>query len=259
MKKLAIGLGAMILLTAFGDPVYFNVKEGNELYKKEKYSESLERYRNAQNGNPKSKAVAYNLGNALYKLGRYPEAAEAYTRALTSSDPMIKKEAGYNRGTALLKGGEAAAKEMKLDMAEPMLRESVKQLKTTVLNYPDRLDARHNLELAIEKLGELEKQKREQKKDEQGEDPEEGDDSESQQKEDKQKNEDDQKKTESDKGMGDKEKENKEQKQANRPDQEMTAEKARQIMNAVERDERKLREKMRAGKPEDSQRHEKDW
>ena len=47
-----------------------NVREGNKLYKKEKYTESEISYRKSLEVNPRSIEGTYNLGNSLYNQGK---------------------------------------------------------------------------------------------------------------------------------------------------------------------------------------------
>ena len=55
-----------------------HVREGNELYEEEKFTESEIAYRKSLEVNPRSVEGTYNLGNALYKQKKFPEAAEQY-------------------------------------------------------------------------------------------------------------------------------------------------------------------------------------
>ena len=54
------------------------VREGNDLYKTEKYTEAEIAYRKALDVNPRSTEGTYNLGNSLYKQKKFDEAAEQY-------------------------------------------------------------------------------------------------------------------------------------------------------------------------------------
>jgi len=87
-----------------------DVNKGNRAYKKGKYEESLQAYRDAQIKRPDEPVVDYNLGNALHQLKKYDEAEKAYQRALKSKDKALRARTLYNLGNTYFqshKYGEA--------------------------------------------------------------------------------------------------------------------------------------------------------
>jgi Tetratricopeptide repeat. len=81
-----------------------NVREGNKLYKKEKYTESEISYRKSLEVNPRSIEGTYNLGNSLYKQGKFPEAAEQYQLiAAQEKDPVKLAQVFHNLGNISMK------------------------------------------------------------------------------------------------------------------------------------------------------------
>ncbi len=66
-----------------------HVREGNKLYKSEKYTESEIAYRKSIEVNPRSIEGSYNLGNALYKQQKYPEAAEQYQQIAGQKERLL--------------------------------------------------------------------------------------------------------------------------------------------------------------------------
>ena len=68
-----------------------NIRQGNRLYRNEKYTESEIAYRKGLTVNPRSVEAAYNLGNALYKQKKYPEAAEQYMQIVGRREGDIEQ------------------------------------------------------------------------------------------------------------------------------------------------------------------------
>ena len=79
------------------------VREGNELYKQEKYTDASVSYQKALNNNGQYGKAAYNLGNALYQNKNYREAIPQYElKAKTAKDKDTKAEAYHNIGNAMM-------------------------------------------------------------------------------------------------------------------------------------------------------------
>jgi Ca-activated chloride channel family protein len=128
------------------------VREGNQLYKKEKFADAEVSYRKALEKNKELKQGAFNLGDALYKQERYNEAAEQYRiAAQNQKDPEIKAKALHNLGNALLK-------EQKFPESIAAYKEALK------LNSKD-IDTKYNLEYAKRMLQQQQMQQQQQKQD----------------------------------------------------------------------------------------------
>ncbi len=248
-----------LLICGFGDTAYFANKEGNDLFAEGKYEEALKAYRNAQNDDPESKRVDFNLGATLYKLEKYADAEKAFTRSLQTDDPELQHKAAFNRGSALLSGGDQALQAKDMENAEKSLNGAVKQYKSLVRLHPEDDKARHNLELAYEKLKELEQKKKEEdqkqdnkeKNEEQKEDSDQKDSKDDQEKKDKE----DSKKEEE---KADKKRSGEEEKKKEKPG-DISKEEAEKIFNAIESEERDLREKMKANVMPGQSPSGKDW
>ena len=78
------------------------VRSGNEAYERSNYVESEAAYRRALEKTPGSYEAQFNLGNALYRQGRYPDAAQVYGQ-LAAVSTQTERAAGafYNTGNAL--------------------------------------------------------------------------------------------------------------------------------------------------------------
>jgi len=267
-----------LALTGFGDPAYFANKRGVEKYNEKKYEDALKEYLKAQKGDPDEKSIDYNLGGAYYKMGRYGEAVRAYARALSSKNDNIKKSARFNLGAALYKAGDMAASSGKTGEAQKSYKESARQYKSLLNKDSSDDDARHNLELALLKIKEMERKKKQEQK---------------QQKKDQKKKEGNSGKKKQDKSGHEKNNENKpgrenkkedkknkknektpqqnaknkdgsknqnEQKQNNHTEaRQITKKQAERIFDAIERDEKILKEKILKGQLKKLPELGKDW
>lgn len=113
-----------------------NVREGNKLYKSEKFVDAEVAYRKGLQRNPKSFEAMYNLGNALFKQGKYAEALEQYKNSLALQPSQKEKIAAafHNAGNALL--------------SEKKIEESIGAYKMALKANPKDDETRYNLAYA---------------------------------------------------------------------------------------------------------------
>lgn len=113
-----------------------DVREGNKLYKSEKYIDAEVAYRKGLQKNPKSFEGTYNLGNALFKQKKYPEALEQYKNALALQPTEKAKIAAayHNAGNALL--------------SDKKIQESIDAYKMALKANPKDDETRYNLAYA---------------------------------------------------------------------------------------------------------------
>jgi tetratricopeptide (TPR) repeat protein len=128
-----------------------NVKEGNRLYKQEKYGEAADKYSQAKEESPDSDIVNFNLGAALYKEGKYEEALDAITGALSTDDKKLEAQAVYNLANTTYKlGSEMAQTDM--NSAINMYRQSLDYFKRAMELDSSDQDAKYNHELVERNL-----------------------------------------------------------------------------------------------------------
>jgi tetratricopeptide (TPR) repeat protein len=113
-----------------------DVREGNKLYKSEKFVDAEVAYRKGLQKNPKSFEGTYNLGNALFKQKKYPEALEQYKNALALQPTAKDKIAAafHNAGNALL--------------SDKKIEESINAYKMALKANPKDDETRYNLAYA---------------------------------------------------------------------------------------------------------------
>ena len=129
-----------------------HVREGNELYKTEKYTEAEVAYRKSLDVNPRSVEGTYNLGNSLYKQDKLKEAGEQY-QLLAGQEAKMKEtpegrtrlaEIYHNMGNISMKGKDYA--------------QSVEAYKQSLRLNPKDDETRYNLALAQKLLSDQQNQ-----------------------------------------------------------------------------------------------------
>jgi Ca-activated chloride channel family protein len=226
----------------------------------------------------------YNRGNVLYRQKDFHGAEAAYNSAAAqTSDNALKQKALYNRGTALLAGTTQQNDPAQMDAKIAAATESAGLFEQALALDPKDLDAKRNLERAINLKEKLEQQKKEQQKQDQNRNEQDKQKNQPQDQQNKDQNQQDpkqQKDSPGDKKDQPQEQQNKQkeqQKQADQPQQpdqkkdqdqpqtsqprqagEMSKEEAQQLLDAMKQDEQDQRTNLKPflGGPV---RVEKDW
>ena len=148
-------LASWPLLVALGwpasvlaDPTAAKNNEGNRLYEQKKYDEALKQYVDAQASRPGAPELHYNIGNVLFRKKEYDKAVEEYMRAQAAGDPVLSQAALYNRGNAL--------------MAQGRLQDAIQAYVQALRARPDDTDTKRNLELALRLLDQQKKKQQPQ-------------------------------------------------------------------------------------------------
>jgi len=145
--------GLAVPVAAHADPAARKNNEGNGLYEQKKFDEALKKYFDAQASRPGAPELHYNIGNVLFRKKEFDKAVEEYLRAQTSSDPVLSEAALFNRGNALAMQGK--------------LEDAIQAYVQALRAKPDDTDAKRNLELALRLL---EQQKKKQPQQQQQQD-----------------------------------------------------------------------------------------
>jgi len=220
----ALGLACVLALSLFrpaaADQAASRNNEGNKLYNQKQYDEALRMYTDAQASRPDAAELHYNIGNVLFRKKEYDKAVEEYMRAQAAPDRGLSQAATFNRGNALLMQGRP----------EEAIQAYVQSLRAR----PDDADAKRNLELALRLL--QEKKKKQQQQPQQNKD---------------QKNQPPQQSPQQE-GAGDKTPPQK------RPG-EMTEQEARQVLQALQQEEKEGIKKHARAAAGDRREPEEDW
>lgn len=223
-----------------------HITKGNSQYKEGKFGDAEMSYREGQTAGADAFISGFNLGDALFKQERYEEAAAAFQSLPQLTDDNDKKASAYhNLGNSFLKAKK--------------YQESVDAFKQSLRNDPSDLDTKYNLAYAKRMLQQQqqEQQKQDQKQDEKKDDKQKQDQD---QKGDKKDDKPDQKDQQN---QGDKPKDEKGDKDENKQpkDGEISKEDAERMLDALNQDEKKIRDRLEAQKVKTGSKAkvEKDW
>lgn len=125
-----------------------DVQEGNRLYHEGRYDEAHERYLEALRAAPDSPVIRFNDANALYQSDEFARAVDAYRGAIEAADPALEAQAWYNLGNALYR--------------QQQVEGALEAYKEALRRNPGDTDAKHNLEVALERLQQQQQQQQEQ-------------------------------------------------------------------------------------------------
>jgi len=147
-------LAALALLVTACSPSAAKLTDaGNQAFARQAYEEALKAYAAAQANSPELAEPYYNLANVLYREGKYEEALKALQQAAQIAQTgQVAQNSHFNAGNAAFntKGWEAA----------------IESYRQALLRNPADLDAKHNLELALQQM----QQQQDQQQDQQNQD-----------------------------------------------------------------------------------------
>lgn len=132
-----------------GDHAASRAEEATALYEKKQFEEALKLYRDAQVEKPESPELHFNVGDALVKTGNADKAIREFEQAATT--PALRSQALYNMGTVYLSQQKPA--------------EAVDAYKRSLQADPTDMDAKANLELALQLLEQQQQQQQQQSQD----------------------------------------------------------------------------------------------
>ncbi len=210
-RFLYILLAVPFLGWTFLDPVAKKNEEGNALFEKGEYEAALRRYLEAQQEARTRPELHFNAGDALYKQGKYAEALQEMGRATEGTPPDMSAAAHYNLGNALFR--------------QEKFQEAVGAYKKSLELNSDDIDAKINLELALEKLDQNQQDQNQDNQDQQDQQD---------QNQNQQNQQDQQEQDQQDNQDNQDQQDQQNQQQGEQPDpREMTPEEAARILNAM--------------------------
>ena len=147
-------VGATHAIDAVSLVNYFNYQKGYDYYQNEDYDNALIIFSKMTDSEQKSGELYTNLGNTYFKKGDYKRALSSYKRASelfaaeknTETQDQTHAIIDYNAGTAALSGNN--------------YKKAIKYFRESLKKNPKEHDAKYNIEIAILKLKEQEKNKR---------------------------------------------------------------------------------------------------
>ena len=137
-------IAALLLLTSCSpSPATLN-RRGNDAYARGNYDEALRQYQNGQAEAPDTPELHYNAGNTLYRQEQYDPASDEALAAIAQAPPDLQAQAYYNLGNTRFQQEDYAG----------AIAAYIEALRIN----PDDADAKHNLELAQQRLREQQQQ-----------------------------------------------------------------------------------------------------
>ncbi|MBQ4161793.1 MAG: tetratricopeptide repeat protein [Parabacteroides sp.] len=220
-----------------------NVREGNELYQGEKYTEAEIAYRKSLEVNPRSTEGTYNLGNALFKQQKFPEAAEQYQLIAGRGDKMVETPEGKSRLAEIYHNVG------NIGMHNKEYAKSVEAYKQSLRLNPKDDETRYNLALAQKLLQDQQNQQQEQDQNQ---------DQNQDKKEDQQQDQQQQQQNQQQQQDNNKQDKTQQQQQQN---EQMSKDNAQQMLDAFLQDEKDTQEKVKKAQAQQQQRRrtEKEW
>jgi tetratricopeptide (TPR) repeat protein len=145
---LLLFLALAFSIPAVADEAAKKNNAGNRLYEQKKFDDALKLYVDAQASRPGAPELHYNIGNVLFRKKEYDKAVEEYLRAQAAPDPVLAQAAQFNRGNALMSQGR--------------LEDAIQAYVQALRARPDDTDAKRNLELALRLLEQKKKKQQQQ-------------------------------------------------------------------------------------------------
>lgn len=139
-----IFLAALVLGQLLGPKKERATIEGNERYQEGKLDEALQSYTRAQVEHPEALELHYNIGNVQYRKGDKEKALEEYKTAVGVKSETGRR-ASFNSGNVHYLGEK--------------WKEAVEAYSDALRIDPSDIEARQNLELALQKLKDQEEKK----------------------------------------------------------------------------------------------------
>lgn len=250
-----------------------DIRRGNTLYEQSQYGQSEADYRKGAAKTPSSFAAGFNLGNALYKQERWDEAAMEFD-TISRSTQMSADDAArlfFNKGNALFQ--------------QKKYQEALEAYKQSLRINPSDLEAKYNLAYTQKMLEKDQNQDNNQNQNDQNQNQDQNDQQNNQnqdQNKDQNQNKDqdqdknkDQDQNDQDKNQDQNDQDNKDQQNPDNKDQQappdkpqpnqqpaegkMSPDEAAQMLEAVQRQEDKTREKVNEKKAVVVGRSGKNW
>lgn len=146
-------LAVLVTSSACAPAVVHHNEAGNELFAESAYEDAIDEYRLAQVDDPDRAEPYYNAANAYNRQSQVDAALAETQQALKTANPELAAQAWYNLGNTFFDAEQWP--------------QAIESYKEALRLRPEDLDAKHNLELALQKL---EEQQQQQEQDQQSHD-----------------------------------------------------------------------------------------
>jgi len=201
-----------------------SLRQGNDDYRNARFNEAEINYRKSLEINPTNYRALYNLGNALYRQENFEEAARILNSiSETEMSRKNKAKVFHNLGNAYLKSNK--------------LNESIEAYKNALRLNPNDMDTKYNLTYALSQL--QQQQENQQCENEQNDEQEDN--------------------QEQNQGQDENQQNEQNEQQQEQPQNEISREDAERILDALERQEQNIQDKLKKDQTPVRITIEKDW
>ncbi|TWT63395.1 tetratricopeptide repeat protein [Rubinisphaera italica] len=194
MKIISIRqLPLTLLLCAIASPVMAStpleaasaseINVANELVEEGKFDEALESYRQIQPTSKTKEELNYNIAVAEYRKGETEAAKTLFTEVSASPQSALAAAARYNLGNCFYADAVAQA-EQDRPAAIEALQQAIQHYRGSLAVDANQVDARANIELAMEFLKKLKQEQKQEQEQQQKENQEQNQENKDQQKQD---------------------------------------------------------------------------
>jgi tetratricopeptide (TPR) repeat protein len=149
-------LGTALFAPICADEVRKLNNKANKLYSQGKYEEALKLYEDALLLDPSDNKLKMNRGSALYRLNNLEEAGNSYAGSLLQTNKKALADAHYNLGNILYRQGELSVTDGDFSTARTKYSQALENYIQTLKLRPNDADAKWNLQLAHQKVAQLE-------------------------------------------------------------------------------------------------------
>ncbi len=204
-------------------------KKGNELFNNSSFDDALAEYRLAQVDKPDAPEPYYNAANACNRMNQTEDVQTQTEQALRTAEPDLASNAWYNLGNAFFDTEQWP--------------QSIEAYQKALRLQPNDMDAKINLELALQKLQEQQQEQQSQESQQENADQN-GQNDQGEQSEQNEQEEQEQSAESEQVSSGEQETEESPATQGDEESGEMTEEQAVQLLQALLGDSQTLQEKL---------------
>lgn len=239
-NRLARPAATLALVTVFmGGSALGSTRSAERAYLAGDYPHAAEAYGQAVAQNPDSPLLRFNQGAAEYKSGDFNAAAEAFLKALKSDDVDLQQDNYYNLGNAHYRLGQQL-KESNCAETSKHWEQAIQSYETAIQLNPADQDAVFNRDLVQRKLEELKQQQQQEQKQDPQQNPQQQQGQQQQQQGSQQQPQDQSGDAQRQDSQAQKDQRGGDGAEAQRVAGEMSRDEARQLLDSLRGDDRKL-------------------
>lgn len=224
-----------------------DVKKANEAYNNKDYETAERLFREAIAQNPEDQRLYYNLATTLAAQGKSDEAMAVYNQYKSLTDVAA------NRANADYNVGKSLADQEKWE-------EALKAFQSALIQNPNDVEAKHNYELAKQKLQEQQQQQQDQEQNQdQDQNKDEKENEKKEQDQDQNQDQQNQDQKQQDQQQNQDQQDQQQQQQQQQQEPQVSKEEAKKLLDALEKKEKDLLKQFKKKQTKPTKKNAKDW